>query len=279
MTDKDELSNIEWKQSKNDEKKTRSSRRFDVKKITTSNEKNNELDVGMRQIKSFFPNNIRKIRSKIREVFDDDEEEEDEINSALFLHMNNDEENFSSLIAGLKEEEKRKLQEDQTIKNQSMQQEAGKIEALMQLDKKLKQSGIKKLSEDTINRNMLNVETDEQTFVNATKQHISQTKKIKTSDIAGYTEANDLLKGLSKVKKADLLNEAIDDTKIEKLDADELIELGKEDNAKKAAKTIYYKTGRKSKKYDELSKNEQETARKKIEKALKENEKNEINSR
>ncbi len=278
MTHTEDLSNIEWKQSSDEGKKTRNSRRRDVKKLTASDEQVNDLDVGMRQIKSFFPNNLRKIRSKIREVFDEDEDEEDEINTALFLHMNN-EEYSSSLLDGLKEEEKRKLQEDQTLKNQSMQQSAGKMEAIINLNNKLQKSGVKKLSEDVVNVNMLRVETDQQTFVNTAKQHLAKSEKIKTTDISNYDETNNLIKGLNKIKKVSLLDEVIDGSKVEKLDAKELAALGKESNDKKAAKTIYYKTGRKNKKTDNLTPEEKKKLQQKIEKTLSENKQYDENSR
>ena len=68
--------NIEWKQNKDDEKYTRNSRRLDLKKLALADEKaQNKVDVGLNRIKNNSPN-LRKMRAKIKEVFDEDEEDE-----------------------------------------------------------------------------------------------------------------------------------------------------------------------------------------------------------
>lgn len=255
MTDSSGSSNIEWKQDRGIDKKTHVSRKLDMKKLAIADKKSpNQLDSGIKRVKNTTAN-LKKIRTKIREVFDEDEDE-DVIEKPLFLNFENENQN-SSLVDGLKEDEKRQLRAEQTLKNQDMQQSAGKMSAILQANQELNESGLKKMDRRTMNQNMLNVVTDEQTFSNTLKNHIEEKENIKTKDIVSYQDTKDLVKGLKKIKTSGEVAKEIDKKRIEKMEAKEIIDLGREKNEKEAARTILEKTGRKDKKANTLSKEEQ----------------------
>lgn len=259
--------NIEWKQDKNGDKNTHTSRRIDEKKATMLGKKSpNSLDVGAQSLRK--PIGVKKIRSKIKEVFDEDEDEE-ELEGRIFAFNNEMDNSDSSLLQGLKEEEKKKLIVEDTIKNQTMQQNAGKMTAILQANQLAKSSGLKKIENKIVNQNMLNVATDTNTFNNTVLEQIAKTEKIKSPKAATYKSTTDLVKGLGKVKQAEPLK-AIDDKKAQKLEADELIEIGKEKSDEKVAKTILKKTGRKEeKKAKTQDKQEKIKTQKQVKEALK----------
>lgn len=266
MADNSGSSNIEWKQDSGIDKKTHASRKLDMKKLAMADKKApNQLDSGIKRVKNTTAN-LKKIRTKIREVFDEDEDE-DVIEKPLFLNFENENQN-SSLVDGLKEDEKKQLQIEQTLKNQNMQQSVGKMTAILQADQELRESGLKKMDSRTINQNMLNVVTDKQTFSNTLKEHIEEKEKIKTKNIVSYQDTKDLLKGLKKIKRTGAVSKEIDQKRIEKMEAKEIAELGKEKNEREVARTILEKTGRKGKKAHTLSKEEQIRIQNKIKETL-----------
>jgi len=273
MDKSSESSNFEWKQTGVDDKNTKVSRRIDEKKLAMQEKKvPNALDTGMKRLKSTTPD-VLKMRSKIREVFDDEDDEEENENIVIkppFLDFEND--GNSSLINGLREDERQKLQVEQTLHNQNMQQTVGKMEAIAQADKLLRQSGVKRIDKDLINENMIKVETDQLTFTNTIKQQLEQKEKINTDKISTVQEATNLLKGVYKTKKAALFTDVIDKKKIEKLEAKELQEIGKEKDDRKIAQTIMKKTGRKDKKSNKITPKQREEVQNKIKEALKQKE-------
>ncbi len=269
--DIDSSVNIEWKQDKNGEKNSRISRRIDEKMSDLFNQKApNRLDVGLRNLKN-TPTGVKKIRSKIREVFDDEEDEDEGniVEGKIFNFDNEADNGNSSLLQGLKEEEKQKLQVEETVRNQSLQQNAGKMTAILEADKLVKQSGLKKIKKKIVNQSMINVATDSATFNNTLMEQLAKKEKIKTPKTATYNSSADLVKGLGKIKKAEKMKD-IDEKKSSKLSAEELIEIGKETSDEKAAKTILQKTGRdEGKKTSLTNKQEKINAQKKIKETLK----------
>lgn len=266
MADNSGSSNIEWKQDKDTEKKDRISRRLDMKKLAMADEKSpNQLDLGIKRVKN-TTTDLKKIRKKIREVFDEEDDDEEEIQRPRLFDL--DQESSSSLISGLKDDEKKRFQVEQTLKNQTMQQTAGKMTAILQANQQLRESGLKKMDSMTINQNMLDVVTDKQTFSNTVKQHIEKKEKIKTKDIKSYQDTKDLMKGVQKIKKFGTIAQEIDQKRIEKMEAKELADLGREKDEKEVARTILKKTGRKDKQIRPLSKEDQIRLQKKIQETL-----------
>ena len=270
MVDDDISVNIEWKQDKNGENNSRISRRLDEKKAALFNKKApNKLDVGVRNLEK-APVGLKKIRSKIREVFDEDEDDEYETDKPKAFDFDN-EANYtdSSLLHGLKEEEKQKLQVDETIHNQNMQQNAGKMMAIMEANRLASQNGLKNIEKKIVNQTMLNVNTDINTFNDTLTRQLNKEEKIKTPKTSSYKSTTDLVKGLGKAKKIEKLDD-IDKKRVDKLQVEDLIELGREKNNEKVAKTILKKTGRKEEGKNKIDdKKEKINAQNKIKEALK----------
>ena len=270
MVDDDISVNIEWKQDKNGENNSRISRRLDEKKAALFNKKApNKLDVGVRNLEK-APVGLKKIRSKIREVFDEDEDDEYETDKPKAFDFDN-EANYtdSSLLHGLNEEEKQKLQVDETIHNQNMQQNAGKMMAIMEANRLASQNGLKNIEKKIVNQTMLNVNTDINTFNDTLTRQLNKEEKIKTPKTSSYKSTTDLVKGLGKAKKIEKLDD-IDKKRVDKLEVEDLIELGREKNNEKVAKTILKKTGRKEEGKNKIDdKKEKINAQNKIKEALK----------
>ena len=241
MVDDDISVNIEWKQDKNGENNSRISRRLDEKKAALFNKKApNKLDVGVRNLEK-APVGLKKIRSKIREVFDEDEDDEYETDKPKAFDFDNEANyTYSSLLHGLKEEEKQKLQVDETIHNQNMQQNAGKMMAIMEANRLASQNGLKNIEKKIVNQTMLNVNTDINTFNDTLTRQLNKEEKIKTPKTSSYKSTTDLVKGLGKAKKIEKLDD-IDKKRVDKLEVEDLIELGREKNNEKVAKTILKK--------------------------------------
>lgn len=265
----DSSANIEWKQDKKPSKNSRLSRRIDIKKLALEDKKNDKLDVGVNRIKNTAPN-LKKIRSKIKEVFDEDEEEDSQTVFFDFNHENNE----SSLLNALKEEEKQKIQVSQTIKNQNMQQTAGKMEAIAEVSRKLRQTGLKNIDNQTINNNMISVLTDEKTFDNALKQHLTKKEKINLSKISSLEETRDLMNGIRKIKQAQMTNQTFLETKdIRNFDPEELQSLGREKDEKAVAEKIIDMTGRKKAKEKDIPKQDKQVMRRKIAETMRQQDK------
>lgn len=269
MVDDDISVNIEWKQDSGG-KKSRISRRLDENKVSLFNKKApNKLDVGARSIRK-DPNGLKKIRSKIREVFDEDEDDEYETDKPKIFDFDNEVSYAdSSLLQGLKEEEKQKLQVEETIHNQTMQQNAGKMTAVAEANRLASQNGLKTIEKKIANQTMLDVNTDIHTFNNTLIRQLEAKEQIKTPKSASYKSTTDLIKGLGKAKKIEKLDD-IDKKRVDKLEIEELVEMGKEKDEKKVAKTILKKTGRKEEGKNKIDdKKEKINSEKKVKDALK----------
>ncbi|MBQ9236212.1 MAG: hypothetical protein IJ184_07120 [Alphaproteobacteria bacterium] len=253
--------NMEWKQDKNGEKNSRVSRRLDQQKANLAAQKSpNKMDVGMNRLKATAPN-MKKIRSKIRDVFDEDDEDENDNGHLIVLNMEADNQQ-SSLLEGLKDEEKRRLEAENVVKNQTMQQTAGKMEAIRYADNLAKENGLKQLSRKTINDSMINIATDKATLEMSLKGHLENEKRINTKKLNNHKDVVYAVKGVGKLKKAVEISQDVDKKRAEKLRAEDLAELGKEKDEKKAAKTILKKTGRE----DEKKQSKEERIKEKQEK-------------
>ncbi len=88
---------------------------------------------------------LKKIRKKIREVYDDDEDDDE--NGTIFAPIQYaKEEEENPLLNALNEDEKRLFYQKQNIENVNMQQTAGKMEALHIANNLARESGLKDIS-------------------------------------------------------------------------------------------------------------------------------------
>ena len=87
---------------------------------------------------------LKKIRKKIREVYDDDEDDDE--NGTIFAPIQYAKEEDNPLLNALNEDEKRLFYQKQNIENVNMQQTAGKMEALHIANNLARESGLKDIS-------------------------------------------------------------------------------------------------------------------------------------
>lgn len=261
MAEEDNPANIEWGQ-KDFADKPRQSRKINLQKAMAADAKDrNNFKSKIRPPKD-LPKNLKKIRTKIKEVYDeDDDEEENEVVFSFSLEETN-----SSLINALKDEEKSKLMFNKTLENQKMQQTAGKMEAILMADQMSKKLGLSGLKKKVVRDNIQDVALNSETFDKTIKQNIAVKTKLKTEDLSAK-ETSDMVKGLKKMKQAAAVSEQIDTTVTETLKAQDLIKIGKSQDVKKTAEMILEKSGRKESK--KQSKKTKESENQKIKSAIK----------
>lgn len=258
--------NIEWKQDASSiSKKTRTTRRIDEKKISLSDKKNNKLDIGLSKFGA-SSGNLKKIRKKIKDIFDEDDDEE---NDFVFTHNplllnNSDEDKNSSLVESLNADEKQQLITQQTIKNQDMQKSSKKMGDILNAQTELKNSGIKKMDNALINDTMINIATDEKAFDITIQKQVKKSTNVKIRDSYSRKEIKDFIKGLEKVQKSQEVFFENDKKLSEKLKSDDFIDIGKEKNDQKIAQTIIEKTGRDNKNKQTTNNKEKEKKAKKV---------------
>lgn len=240
MVEDDTSANIEWEQKKGFSDKTRQSRKIDLQKAMAEDAKNRNDFRAKSHSPKDLPKNLKKLRTKIKEVYDDDEDEEE--NEVIF-HFSLENEN-SSLINALKEDEKSKLSFNKTLENQKMQQTAGKMEAILMADKMSKQLGLKGLKKKVVHDNIQDVTLNSETFNKAISQNVAAKTKIKTGSLSAKDTGN-MVKGLQKLKRAAAVSEQIEVNLAESIKAEELVKIGKSQDDKKTAEMILEKSGRK----------------------------------
>ena len=262
MVEEDTSANIEWGQKKGVGEKPRASRRIDLQKAMAAEAKDRNSFKAKPQPTKNLPSNLKKLRTKIKDVFDDDDEEDEE-NEVIF-YFNLEDEN-SSLINALKDDEKNKLQTQRTLDNQKMQQTAGKMEAIIMADKMSKQLGLKGLKKKVALDNIQDVSLNTQTFDKAIKQNVAAKTKIKTENLSSKQTA-DMVKGLRKMRQAAAASEEIQVNMLENMKAEELVKVGKNQDDKKTAEIILEKSGRKESK--DQSRKDKEKKQQKIKTAI-----------
>lgn len=244
MTEDDDISaNIEWGQKKSLSDNTRMSRRINIKKVLESEAKDRKnFKATSKQIKN-LPPSLKKLRIKIKDVYDEEDEDEDE-NEVIF-HFSLEDEN-SSLLNALKEDEKSKLQFQKTLENQKLQQTAGKMEALLTADKMSKQVGLKGLKRKVINDGIQDIAQNDDTFNKALVRDVAAKTKIKIRpEKMSRRETADMIKGLNKLQKAATVVEQPKENLLDDLKTEELIRIGKNRDEQKTAEIILEKSGRK----------------------------------
>ena len=271
MRDEDLDVTVDWSPGKGFSNNTRATRRLDQKKIAEieASDRNN-FKKKSKQPKKINPN-IKKIKNKIRDVYDDDEDEEEEGNVNIIFDFTIDDPS-SSLYGALNEQEKSRINAEKEVENHKMQQTAGKVAGIVQASQMSKSLGLKKMNKKIIFDNIQDVTFDGKTFEKALMKNISNQTNIKTDNLSEKETAN-LVKGLMKMKKANILSEGLDMKKAtENMDAKDIVEIGKTKDNNKTAKLILEKSGRKDEKNKSKDRQtEQREQIKKIERALSKN--------
>lgn len=236
MVDEDFSTNIDWKKKKKISDSTRESRKIDVQKEILSDKKDRNKFTDP-VVKKLSPN-LRKIRKKIKDVYDEEYDEEDEVVFFFSPEVHGP----SSLMNALKDEEKLQLQVKNTIEIQSMQETAGKMEAVLAATKVSEHLGVKPLEKKELNKKVLDTTLSSEAFDETLRKNIAEKTNIDAKKI-NLKRGTTLLNGLKNISsKADVAG------KTDKQENSALPSLHpfreKDDSCEQIAKIILKKTGR-----------------------------------
>lgn len=261
-------SNIDWEKSKSFSKNTRVSRRIDQNKTAIiDNLVKTSFKPVAKPVKQISPN-LKKIKNKIRDIYDEEDEDENEGSTVVFDF--NFDDMSSSLYGVLSEEEKSRLNSTKDVNNMAMQQTAGKVADILKAEQVSKEFGLKDMDKKIITKTTQDVTFNNKTFEETLLKNISKKTKLRTEDLS-LTESTNMVKGLNKMKDAKILSKENNlEALSENMKAQDFIEIGKEKSTAKTAKMILEKSGRKeAKEQTDAEKKEKKEKIKKIEASLK----------
>ncbi|MBE6458542.1 MAG: hypothetical protein E7010_01870 [Alphaproteobacteria bacterium] len=243
MEDDTSNSNIEWKKNKGFGSTEKLSRRIDKEKALKEEAKSKKpISNTQHPLPSQLPQGLKKLRKKIKEVYDEDEEEED-----YYTFLPN--EPMSSLMNALYDDERKQLSiRENTFNNQKLQQDAGRIEAVRMANQLSKEFGFGKIDKSIINENMQNATLNTRDFEKILKDDVMKKAKISTKQLSKAETVN-LLRGIKRIKKIAMQGKEAELKAIEGLKIEDIISAGErnaDDN--KVAEIILQKSGRKNKK-------------------------------
>ncbi len=142
---------------------------------------------------------LKKLRKKVREVYDDDEDEDE--NETIFAPLPFLEEEENPLLNALTEDEKRLFWQKNTIENTKMQQTVGKMEALHIANNLAREAGLKDIS-----RKALELGMQESTFRPQEMQEKIIKKEVSGKlGIKGNVEKGKILEAARGIKKIENL--------------------------------------------------------------------------
>ena len=243
MEEESSESNIEWKKNKGFGETEKLTRKVDIKKaLQFEATEKKPLQNGFSPRPTELPKGLKKIRKKIKDVYDDEEDEEENFYDFAPLEQNN------SLLNALNEEEKRQLKQQEVIDNQRMQQNAGKMEALTVANKVSKQLGLKGLDKATINQNMQTVSQGSATYYEALKDNVAKKVKVNRRKLS-KGETVTLLRGIKRIQNIALVAEESQLKALEGMKVEDLMNAGSSQTKdEQVAEIILKKSGRKNKK-------------------------------
>ena len=261
MGDNSSNPNIEWKKGSIGVKETITLKTNLTKVVEYEAKKQNIQRSSVPISPAELPKGLKKIRKKIKDVFDEEEEEEEEYVVLQDIAML--EQDRTTLLSALSEKEKKQLIQQETLNNTRMQQDAGKMEAIMQTEKMLKDAGLPKLKNKVKAAAMMDVRVNQDTAGKIIQN--TMPKKLNLSmkklEQMSIDEKKNLVNGISLVKQVGG-EKALQETKVE-----ELVRVGdKKTEEKEVAKLIMEKTGRKKAKAP--SKTKHQSAQKELEKQI-----------
>lgn len=245
MNDESSNPNLEWKKTGFD-KNERLTLKTNVKKaVEYDSKKKSPIQNSFGTMSSDLPNGLKKIRKKIRDVFDEDDEDENES-----IIIPNSLESTSSLMNVLNSEEKKILQQKETIENINMLQKAGQGEALTMANRVAQEIGLKGLNKEIVNNNMMNISIGSNPLEKALKEELAKDMKIKVKNMS----QKDFVKVLRGIKTIQMVGgkKAVEGMKLQDLvkageKKGDKKELGFTSKEQEDANMILEKSGRKEK--------------------------------
>ena len=233
--------NIEWKKNKGFGATEKLTRKIDTQKaLAFEATEKKAVNTTFSAKPTELPKGLKKIRKKIKEVYDEDEDED--FYDGVPHDLNN------SLLNALYEDEKKQLQQKETLNNQKMQQTAGRLEAVAVADKLARESGLKGLDKKVAGKNLSDV-----TLINSSLEKVlSEEVALKTkSGVRKLSKAETvtMLRGITRIRKMALAADESQLKALEKMKVEDIINAGeKSTDDQQVAELILKKSGRKNKK-------------------------------
>ena len=243
MEDESSSLNIEWKKNKGFGATEKLTRKTDVKKaLEFEATEKKAVSPNLAPRPSELPKGLKKIRKKIRDVYDEDEDEDEDFYDGIPPDMN------SSLLNALYEDEKRLLQQKETLQNQKMQQNAGRLEAVAIADKLTREAGLKGLDKKVAGRNLADVTQIDGSLEKVLSEELAVKTKTSIRRLS-KAETITMLRGIERIRKMAIAADEPQLKALEKMKVDDLINAGeKTTDDRKVAELILKKSGRKNKK-------------------------------
>lgn len=230
--------NMEWKKSGFD-KNEKVTLKINVKEANLYEAKNKRnVQTAYSPMSADLPKGLKKIRSKIRDVFDEDEDEDENITAPLSPNMIEED---NSLLGALRDDEKKFLKQQQDLTTIKSQQMVEKTAALAVADRAVKEIGLKGLKKETIAQNELSVEVGKDTLNDALKKDLGGKMKLQWKQLS-EKDMIQFLRGIKRIKSIG------GDDAVVGMKIDEVINAGgKKTEDETIAQMILEKSGRKEK--------------------------------
>lgn len=241
MDEESSSPNIEWKKKQGFEAAEKNSRKTDIKKaVEYKAKKKNNFSKSAPITPSDLPKGLRKIRKKIKEAYEEDEEED----AYTIFPLNLD----NSLANALYDNEKRQLQQKNTLANQKMQQDVGRMETIMVAEKMARQAGLPGLDKKTINNSMADITISDTPLEKTLSEDVARKTKSSSRQLS-KGEAVTMLRGIERIRKMAIAADESQLKALEKMKVSEVINAGeKHTEDQEVAELILKKSGRNNKK-------------------------------
>ncbi len=240
MNDKSSNSNLEWKKTGFDFNERLTLKTNVARAVAESRKDKNS---GLRRFTPgniSLPNGLIKIRKRIKDVYDEEDEDEDSysyVNIQMF-HSFDEGKKESSLMSALADEEKQFIRNQETRQMMNLNQETGKINALLQANKLMKDNGMKGLDKRVMSQNFQELTVNTDFTSKAINEDLRKKLKLKGHMIKDE-KALKLLNGAKQVKMF------AGEKSLEGMKVDDVANIGeKKRSAQETARLILKKTGR-----------------------------------
>lgn len=234
IEEQEQKPSMAWKEQKSFDNKERVTRKVDEVKALIEEEENAKKGaLKSRAIKKLIPINLKKLKAKIRDIFDDDEDE----NEAHIVVRQPHE--IESMLNALYDREQKNLKIKTNTENTQKHQNASKLEAVNKTNKMMKKAGIKGLKKSTIGKKMQDATYSRIDMGKHIQKDVAKKLKIKGAT-KRKSKYKDLLSGVKKIQSKG--------GNVEGMKMLDVMEAGKKGASdKKVAEIIYTKSSKEDK--------------------------------
>lgn len=229
--EQDNKNNFEWK-NKGFDTKEKLTLKINVKEANRYEaKKKNAFQKGNPQN---LPKGINNLRKKIRDVYDEDDEDD----WGVVIPKAPDEYD-NTLMRALDENEKKALEQKQTMHNVKMNQTAGKMEAMAMADRVAKEVGLKGVNKKELNENMQSAIFNPEQM----QKKILQKDVMKKKGIHGDVSVGELIQTARGIKRVEQMG---GDKALKGMESKDVKRAGDEKTSKRdVARLILEKSGQK----------------------------------